>query len=153
MNLFRRNDITDISGESVYLSRWSLWLPFGWSLKLHCIRRADDDRCQHDHPWGFWTLILRGGYDELVGIEQTLNRMRPGRLAWRSARFRHRIILLPKGRAWTMVLTRQKEREWGFYTRGGWMHWREFVNASRSKRVLWCHDGSKRSDPPNRSET
>lgn len=77
MKLVKRFDITDISQSEIYLRRWSMWLPFGWSLKLHHILRSDSDRCQHDHPWGFWTLILWGGYDELVGIEQTMNRMRP----------------------------------------------------------------------------
>lgn len=144
--IFKRFDITDISQTEVYLRRWSMALPFGWSIKLHHIMRTDSDRCQHDHPWGFWTLILWGGYDELVGEEQKLGKLRPGRIAWRPASFRHRIVALPKGSAWTLVLTRGREQEWGFYTREGWMHWRTFVDAARSARVLWCHDGTKRTD-------
>lgn len=140
-SLFKKREITDISGKDVYLRRWSLWLPFRLGLKLHEIRRTDDDRCQHDHPWGFWTLILWGGYDELVGEESKVNQMRPGMLRYRAPNFRHRIVALPKGKAWTLVLTTGRSREWGFYTREGWMHWRKFVDAARSSRVLWCHDG------------
>lgn len=146
MKPIKRLDITDISQKEVYLRRWSLWLPFGWSLKLHHILRSDSDRCQHDHPWGFWTFILWGGYDELVGEEQVLNQMRPGMVRWREPNFRHRITVLPRGHAWTLVITRKRNREWGFYTREGWMHWRKFVDAARSARVLWCHDGTERRD-------
>lgn len=146
MKLIRRFDITDINRASVYLRRWSLALPFGWTIKLHNIRRTDNDRCQHDHPWPFWTLILWGGYVELVGEENRLHRCCVGRLYYRPADFRHRIIELPRGRAWTLVVTRRRVRSWGFYTRHGWMHWRTFVDAARSNRVLWCHDGTERSD-------
>lgn len=97
MSLIKRFDIIDITQTEIYLRRWSLSLPFGWSIKLHHIRRADSDHCRHDRPWGFWTLILRGGYEELIGEDQKLNRMRPGRLAWRPPRFRHRITCLPNG--------------------------------------------------------
>lgn len=152
MRLLTRRDITDIAQTSVYLRRWSLWLPFGWSLKLHHILRADDDRCPHDHPWGFWTLILWGGYDEVIlGVfgGEKVNRMRPGRLAYRPASFKHRIERLPRGHAWTLVLTRRRAQEWGFYTRDGWMHWRSFVDAARSRRVFWCEDGHETAVPPS----
>lgn len=142
--LLTRFDITDIERSSVYLRRWSLALPFGWSVKLHHILRPDSDRCQHDHPWGFWTLILWGGYFEEVGAEQKINHLRPWRIAWRPPSFRHRILSLPRGHAWTLVLTRRRVREWGFYTNRGWMQWRLFVDAARSARVLWCHDGQER---------
>lgn len=142
--LIQRFDITDISGADVYLRRWKVRLPFGWRLMLHHIRRPDGDRCQHDHPWGFWTLILWGGYHESVGAENIPHQARPGRIYWRPAEFRHRIDTLPRGSAWTLVLTRREVRSWGFWTRDGWMHWRAFVDAARSARVLWCHDGSER---------
>lgn len=152
MKLFHRFDITDISQSETYLRRWSMRLPFGWSMKLHHILRPDSDRCQHDHPWAFWTFILWGGYYEFTGEEQKLNRARVGRIYYRPANFRHRITVLPRGHAWTLVLTSGRKREWGFFTRDGWMHWRAFVDAARSARVLWCHDGTKREDKTDASE-
>lgn len=146
MGLIKRFDITDISQKNVYLRRWSLALPWGWSVKLHHILRTDADRCQHDHPWAFWTIVLWGGYEETVGENQRLNRMRPGRSAYRPVGFRHRIVSLPRGHAWTLVITKRRECEWGFFTRGGWMHWRKFVDAARSARILWCHDDTERRD-------
>lgn len=134
--IFDRQEITDIDGRNVYLRRWALRLPFGRKIMLHHILRADDDRCQHDHPWGFVTLVLWGGYVELVGEDQRMQRMRPGRIGRRPAEFRHRIIFLPRGHAWTLVLTAR----------------RQFVNAARSARVLWCHDGTRRGDEPRKGD-
>jgi len=150
VKLVKRVEITDIDGRNVYLRRWTLRLPFGRKLMLHHILRPDADRCQHDHPWGFVTLVLWGGYVELVGEAQRMQRMRPGRAGWRPPEYRHRIITLPRGHAWTLVLTTRRTGSWGFYTRDGWMHWRQFVNAARSARVLWCHDGTRRGDEPRK---
>ena len=37
---------------------------------------------EHNHPWGYFTLILSGGYYEVRGEERTWRR--PGWFAWRS---------------------------------------------------------------------
>ena len=81
MSIITRFDIKDLSQSETYLRRWSLWLPFGWSLKLHCILRPDSDRCEHDHPWWFWRLVLSGGYWETTGVDQQAFR-RPGSLSY-----------------------------------------------------------------------
>lgn len=148
--------ITDISQTAPYLVRWSLWLPFGLSLKLHLILRPDDDRCSHDHPWWFVRIILWGGYWEEWSLNAPYenNTKQPSmvfRKPWRpwapwriyfcGLRFRHRITDLPRGRSWTLVLCGPRSQAWGFFTTGGWMHWQKFVDAARSQRVLWCDDG------------
>ncbi len=139
--------ITDISGQSEYLVRWSLWLPFGLSLKLHKIVREDDDRCAHDHPWWFLRIILWGGYLEACGTDNHLVHRKPWRpwAPWRiyfcPRSFRHRILELPEGVSWTLLLCGPNQVTWGFYTTRGWMLWETFVYAARSKRILWCDDG------------
>lgn len=131
--------IRDIAQTSDYLRRWSLRLPFGWSLKLHEIVRPDDDRCEHDHPWWFWRLILRGGYvEEIEGVTRV---RKPLSLTYCGAKFRHRITELRAPSSWSLVLCGPKLERWGFYTKAGWMHWRAFVDAAVSARVMWCEDG------------
>jgi hypothetical protein len=149
--------ITDIAGTAPYLIRWSLWLPFGLSLKLHQIVRHDDDRCKHDHPWWFLRIILWGGYEEEFrnskrnppgsahGYNRTALRKpwrpwAPWRIYYCGLDFEHRITRLLAGPSWSLVLCGPRFREWGFFTRQGWMQWRSFVDESRSKRVLWCDD-------------
>lgn len=144
--LITKRTITNLDGSSPYLTRWSLYLPFGVSLKLHKIMRADDDRCHHDHPWWFIRIILAGGYVEEHGKDFKVSHRKPWRpwAPWRlyycGAEFRHRIISLPKNVNWTLVVSGSRKREWGFYTKRGWVQWREFVNEVLTTRVLWCEE-------------
>lgn len=159
MAIITKRVITDLARTAPYLIRWSLALPFGWSLKLHQIVRADDDRCVHDHPWWFIRIILWGGYTETIRRKVTAPQLFDGhhferhhRKPWRPwapwriyycpSDFAHRIEKLTNGRSsWTLVLCGPNSGRWGFFTKTGWMPWRSFVNAVWSQRVLWCEDG------------
>jgi hypothetical protein len=125
MRLFRYRDIRN-DGD-LYLRRFYL-LPriFGCHLFLHHIVRADGDRHMHDHPWPFLTLCLRGGYAEETGAERAVSRHEPGQLKRRDAEFRHRILAVAPN-CWTLVLTRGRERKWGFWTESGWVYWRDYL--------------------------
>lgn len=138
--------IKDLAQTQDYLRRWSLWLPFGWSVKVHQIVRPDDDRCEHDHPWWFIRVILWGGYTEKIrGKEISRKPWRPWAFwriypCWPS--FRHRITSLPMGSSWTLILCGSRSDSWGFFTRSGWVYWRNFVNEAMTARILWCDDGT-----------
>src|SRR4051812_18410184 len=87
----------------VYLSRLMLIRTPLFGLYLHIIRRPDWSKCQHDHPWSFITLILRGGYEErLSGTRPSFaSRATSGR---RPRTFEHAITRLLNGPAVTLVL-------------------------------------------------
>lgn len=46
----------------------------------------------------------------------------------------------PAGSSWTIALVGGRRREWGFYTKKGWMHWQAFIHNTRLTRVLWCEE-------------
>ncbi len=160
MAILTKRVITDLARTAPYLVRWSLWPPFGCSLKLHQILRADDDRCMHDHPWWFVRIILWGGYTEHVRTEagrgtvwiEECNRkpwrpLAPWRIYYCPPSFAHRITQLTNGKSsWTLVFCGPRFRDWGFFTKTGWMQWRAFVDAAWSQRVLWCEDGRVLND-------
>ncbi len=134
------------SDEEIYLSRY--WLlgnrESRWALMLHKMHRADDHACHHDHPWPFWTLILKGGYEEEITVysevlTQTFWQFNsPGQLLYREAEHTHRISGLPTGSCWTLVLRFRRERSWGFFTKlGGWIPWERFI-ANRQHIPAWC---------------
>lgn len=136
--------IMDRAGERVYLTRYFI---FGhtystWALMVHQMHRPDDDACHHDHPWSFFTLILRGGYVEEVTNRRTgkvyMRRNRPGMLLWRPAAHRHRIHKLADGGCWTLVLRFRRKQSWGFWTKEGWIHWERFIQDRVRKGVAWC---------------
>ena len=130
------------------LHRWELIHFRGRKLMLHHFLPNADDRDVHDHPASFWTLVLRGGYDDLAvcplchgdskpratgwyceecfGVGVFLNeRMRAGMLRRRQAEHAHRTKVGPRG-CWTLVLMGRKERPWGFWRGNRWWPWREY---------------------------
>lgn len=145
-----REEIRDANGD-LYLTRYFIWKPrnkkFG-RIYLHHIIRSDHDRALHDHPWGFVSLILWGGYVEVADTWQPLpkkvrdwwthngwvfrgngeveQRFRPGSLLRRPASWRHRLVLQPGHTAWTLVKTTSKQRDWGFWPNGKFCWWRHY---------------------------
>lgn len=108
-------DITNAAGD-VFMRRYKLVRTRFGNIYLHHILRSDEDLCLHDHPWSFITIILRGGYREVMR-HGTFWR-RPGTLLIRPARTAHRIEV--DRPAWSLVLVGPKWREWGFFTKHGW---------------------------------
>lgn len=155
MKIVTQRDINDISEKQLYLRRWSLWLPFGWSIKLHKIVLPDHDRCQHDHPWWFIRIILWGGYVEDRGSKKVI--IKPWRpwAPWRIypvfGNFRHRIDHLLNGPSWSLILCGPKNREWGFFTKEGWMHWKKFIQEAKTARIMWCSDGRELKNDDQRN--
>lgn len=125
------------SSDAPYMLRWYL-LPRNRVLNmyLHKFLRDDDDRALHDHPWWFLSLMLKGGYFEIVphptvaGGNTAISR-RAGSLAFRRATHRHRVVLFAptgvKEPCWTLVVTGRKNRTWGFYCPKGFVPWHQFV--------------------------
>jgi hypothetical protein len=121
--LFHKDIIKD---KVLYLRRHYLSPRFDWlpRLFLHLIAKTDDDRFPHCHPTFFITLVLWGGYLEEVyqneaqlrGEEPPLIRfVKPWTIGFRRATFIHKIIYLPKSRAWTLVFFGPNYRKWGFW--------------------------------------
>lgn len=137
--------IRDLYEKNDYLLRWSLWLPFGISIKIHKIMRNDDDRCEHDHPWWFIRFILWGGYTESVNGKAYVRKPWRPWAFWRIypclPSFRHRITKLTRGVNWSLVICGKNKGSWGFFTKKGWMTWQEFLKAATGMRVMWCDDG------------
>jgi hypothetical protein len=143
MNLFRRliglvpcQDIGDGKG-SVFFYRYTLLKTRRFAVYLHEFLRSDHDRCLHDHPWSFATLILRGGYWEVTperwaqadpGDENPVGEVRhwrqPGYFGRYPADHAHRIEIEPGTRPWSLVFVGRKHRPWGFYTRDGFVRWK-----------------------------
>lgn len=131
-----------------YLLRWHIIPHNRWfNIYLHNIRRSDDDRALHDHPWYNVSIILKGGYWELTP-EGKFYRCRWS-ITFRKATARHRLILSKVtiiGAAiygvtsyvedvWTLFITGPKIREWGFWCPKGFIHWKDFVDRSNKGEI------------------
>lgn len=151
----RKRTIYDRDGKIPYLDRYYVFLKdrnrFPFNITLHKVM-VSDEPVLHDHPWGYATLILKGGYWEHIplrnettgGVVGTTRVWRgPGHFRIRSADDLH-WLELEKDEAgneipcWSLFFMGKKKKEWGFLTyvdtedmdRGyKWIHNEEYLNA------------------------
>lgn len=125
-------------GKSLYLLRCWLTKPSpagdgrwesGDSVLLHAFARPDDDGALHDHPWGFTTDILQGGYIEHLG-DHSAHRIVGDRVR-HDANDRHMVYSLDAP-TWTMVRTGKRERDWGFHIDGAFVPWQTHLKEKFS---------------------
>lgn len=133
-----RKDHTD-----TYLIRWRLIQTPWFGIYLHRIFRPDNDRHPHDHPWGFRSVVLKGGYvQEIFSLSRmaingshrvnlSIPKVQVQKLfstyrmtTWKA----HRILSVRPGTI-TLVIVGRKIKEWGFWTENGWVHERDYVQA------------------------
>jgi hypothetical protein len=101
---------------------------------LHHIHRPDVERDPHDHPWWFASLVLDGGYTELVwpdkrdGSRVACRIRRRWSLRCISLRGSHQITDVT-GPLWTLVVTGPRRASWGFWRDGEFTPWREYLDG------------------------
>lgn len=59
--------------DDIYLRRWYV-IPRNrfFNIYLHQALRSDDDRALHDHPWWNLSIVLKGGYWEIMPMYRPL---------------------------------------------------------------------------------
>lgn len=130
--LFKYRDIVkQVEGkDALYLRRFFIFrtkmFP-NFRIFLHFINRSDDDRHLHDHPWDFTSLILSGGYNEVLPPGDEFMVRKPGQILRNKAEHIHKVQLRDNKPAWTLVRARQARRIWGFHTESGWVDWRKYL--------------------------
>lgn len=131
---------------TVYLRRLRVVQTPWFSWLIHWINEPDFDRDPHDHPWTFWSLIVRGGYAERVYSRYAPNTRTPvlsvrSRLAnystrvWRRASLHkmatedaHQITEVIPGTI-TCVFTGRRVRQFCFWTPAGEVPWRRYLGV------------------------
>ena len=126
--LGRKRVIMDRYENEPYLTRYYLflkdrkWFPF--NVFLHNFHKGDLDDL-HDHPWPYFTLILRGGYWEHTVSGKHWRS--PGHFRINTPRSLHRIELEPNTDVWTLFIPGPKLREWGFIRKGEWVESQQYL--------------------------
>lgn len=138
MSVFRVQEIGpkgDVYLTRYHLTPWSWWPLKKHRLYLHVFWRPDNDRHPHDHPFDFRSIVLWGGYDEMIvdPLERltcitpwgprTYAPLYKHRRGWFSNEFRvathqHIISRLHFTPTITLVIRGEKTRDWGFWIPG-----------------------------------
>ena len=141
--LGRKRIVMDRVEDKPYLERYYLFLKdrkrFPFNVFLHHFLRSDPDDV-HDHPWSYFTLILKGGYWEW--IPQFNNQGRkigeiaawrgPGHFRFSKANSFHRIELDPQVDCWTLFCPGPQTRDWGFIFKGQWVQWEQYLKQRKA---------------------
>ena len=143
--LGRKRIVMDRESNEPYLERYYLFLKdrhkFPFNIFLHKFLKSDPDDL-HDHPWPYFTLILKGGYWEHVHVfgpeyPNTTKKVwrGPGHFRFCSAKTYHRIELEPGVTAWTLFVPGPQQRDWGFMTmtsrnpiKWNWVQHEQYIN-------------------------
>lgn len=138
--------------DDPYLRRWWL-LPRNsvFNVYLHHVLRSDDDRALHDHPYWNLSILLKGGYREIVpanvrigavfGIQEIKTRA-PGAVVFRLGKALHRLEVDRSAPCWSLFITGPRFREWGFQCPKGWVFWKDFVAANPGEIGRGCGEMS-----------
>lgn len=147
--LDRKRIIYDRVDKEPYLERYYLFLKdrknFPFNIFLHKFLKSDPD-AQHDHPWNYITLIVKGGYWEYVPTHDRKGFINGEKKIWRgpghirrcTAESYHRIEVEPSVECWTIFIPGIKRREWGFLVHNGkwteqnWVKNEEYIISRRT---------------------
>lgn len=124
------SDIDPLKIGVTFLLRLHLFQTPWCSLMLHWFNYPDPQPDMHDHPVNLLSFVVRGGYEEEREIDgKTVKRQ----VKWWNfirATDRHRIVKL-NGPTITLVLAGKVVRKWGFWTKDGWVSWRDYKEISQ----------------------
>jgi hypothetical protein len=139
-----------------YMNRWWLFKTRWISARIHEVLRSDLDRHLHDHPWWNISIVLRGGYHEVMprckiphfgyparpGVEWCRVKWRgPGSIVFRRATSRHRLELPTGQTSWSLFIMGPRVQTWGFYTESGKVSWREYETTKDKIPEVEAHWG------------
>ena len=128
-NSFRTRIIMDRVNDKPYLLRHYLLIQnrenFPFNVFIHKFMKGDEDDI-HDHPWGFFHIILSGGYWEYITVNDDGETLDQGmKKVWRppgywniaSSKYKHKIELASE-KPWTIFIPfgkRAINEPWGFW--------------------------------------
>ena len=122
-----------------YMERWWLLKTPWLSIRVHRILRSDADRDPHDHPFDWASLVMYGGYDEILydakGKPRSSRICRPGSFRRVRATDLHRLVVQPNESVLTLFIVGRRKREWGFQTPNGWVNWRDYHGVSEAQKA------------------
>jgi len=144
-------ELEEINGHDrcpTYLYRWTLFKCKLFKVYLHHFIADDWSLDFHDHPKRFISIGLKGSYWEDIpnpkkGYDKFIIRNCYSRyyvapwIRTFPANHIHR-LRIPYKNTWTLIIVLKTEREWGFWHKGIWIHWRKYVDSYLADQEKSC---------------
>lgn len=109
------NKVKEIRSRSgvLHFQRWNIFTVKNFfSVYLHIIHKADEDKHLHNHPWSFISLVLWGRYIER--LEDKLVNRYPLQVSYRRKNVFHKIHMLLSKKVITLNIMFSKQNNWGY---------------------------------------
>ena len=120
MKLFKKvKEIKSKKSGEIHFRRYAIIETKPFSIYLHYFTRCDKDLHEHDHPWNFFLIILKGGYIEKSNGNYKMKT--PLSMGYFKAEHSHQIVELNKKSSWSLAFVGRRKREWGYNTENGWV--------------------------------
>lgn len=140
MKLLRKLFLTKeiISKEGVlHFRRWRLISTKYFSVYIHEIFKADEDKHLHDHPWNYISITLTGKFGEfsresIDPLSLKYNILSSSSIVTRKATTFHKIQILLSNKVTTLFITGKKHRDWGYVVNNKWIQHEEYRKLKNS---------------------
>lgn len=118
-------EIKSKTGE-LHFKRWQIFSCRFFSIYIHGIYKADEDFYLHDHPWNYFSILLKGYFTERVKDKTRPgkyldNILGPGSFVFKKAEDFHKIQQLRSPSIYTLFIAGRRRREWGYDVQGTWI--------------------------------
>jgi hypothetical protein len=114
-------EIKDREGN-LHFQRYQILKTPWFSICIHRIFQHDKDPFCHDHPWDFWSLILKGCYTEETVLKNdegsfiySYRKRSPFSFKYHQAEDFHKLAVVVKGPVTTLVILKPRKRAWGYH--------------------------------------
>lgn len=104
-------EIKSKSGK-LHFRRWEILKTKWFSIWIHGIYAADQDKHLHNHPWDFKSIVLKGSYVEKT--ESGFVRQYSGKINIRNGANFHKILRLTSPAVYTLFIVTPPKRTWGY---------------------------------------
>jgi len=111
----------------LHFRRWQILKTPWFSVWLHGIYAADEDKHLHNHPWDFKSMVLKGSYIEQT--ERGFVTQKPLKFNSRGGASFHKIHKLITPVVYTLFIATKQKREWGYLVNG------EFVDNETYRKM------------------
>lgn len=131
-------EIRSKEGE-LHFKRWRLLKTPWFSICIHGIYMKDLDLHLHNHPWNICTMVLSGGYVEVLWDEKKGRQAYKYRgrfnIGYRNSNQFHKIGRLIKAPTYTLaILGKRRDYPWGYLVEGHFMDHETYRANKNTKR-------------------
>lgn len=118
--------------QKPYLMRFTIIETSKFAIYFHKFLRSDADDL-HDHPWNYRSFVLWPGYNEVTFSDRDrlfrkTTFIKPFSFIKREAKHAHRVELIDKRPAYSIIFRGGYVRTWGFYVGrfAQWLDWNTY---------------------------